>query len=498
MAHRRAGAVIAALGLVAGAIVAVQGFARPSASYDFGDAPDGANASYADKPDLVARFPSKAASGGPRHGAGPRLGATSTAEPASRQVDRDADDGAEVVARSCAVSTLTLAVDARRADPAAPIYVNAWFDWNQDGDWTDGGTGTCGPEWGLQNAQVDPASLEDGVGVVTLRFRAGKVPRQYWWRAQVHQGSAAPHRGGGGQAAPTPGETEDRLHGRVPKAAQSLVCAPEHAIMTHGGVHDIDFRLLGRTPDLGILRSRGGLRGETDGVRVRRPAIPDGWRVRIVSTARHDRKPIAQSFQLDFVVDARINGKPRLNAFRTACRVTIVHGAPIFPPFTPPRQLRPAVTVPTVRVVVNPDRPTPQQAKCGARVSDGLAYFRVETVCRGVDVKSLSIHYATEPAKRWSGGDQVAGGRWLDRCGPSPGLTGFRCWWTAGNARRVLEVRVVPPAGGQTRITLHVLAGGYNETGTAIVLRQVWYARGGGQFICIQTDPPAKTCAGVG
>jgi len=500
--RRRVGAIVAALGLAACAVLAVQAFARSSASYDFGDAPDGVNAGYAEKPGALGRFPSKSAGAGPRHaGSGPRLGKTWSAEPGSRQVDRDLDDGAEVKPRSCAMSTLTLAIDATRGDASAPIYVNAWFDWNQDGDWGDGGTRTCGPEWGIQNVHIDPALLgEARIGVVTLRFRAGKVPRQFWWRVQIHHGPAlAPHRAGGGQAVPTAGETEDWLNGRAPKTAPSLVCSPAHAIFTHGGMHDIDFRLLGKTPDLGILRSRIGTTGDTDGVVGRRPVIPDGWRIRVVSTRRHNRKPIVQSFRVFMHVDARVDGRWRLAAFRTGCNVTIVHGAgPIFPPFQPPKKLGPAITIPTIRVVVNPDRPTPEQARCGGHVSDALAYFSIRVVCKGVDVKSTTIHYSTEPARRWAGPGAATGARWLKRCGPYPGLTGFKCWWRAANASSVLEHRAVPPASGQTVITLHVLAGGRGDTGTAIVLRQVWYARGGGQFTCLQSVPRARACTGTG
>jgi hypothetical protein len=491
-----------ALGLAAGAVLVVQAMARSSASYDFADAPDGVNAGYADRPDAVGRFPSKAASGGPRHlGSGPRLGRSWSAEPASRQVDRDGDDGAELKPRSCAMSTLTLPIDASRVEPDGPIRVNAWFDWNQDGDWADGGTRTCGPEWSIQNVELDLSKLgEGGVGVVTLRFRAGKVPRQFWWRVQIQQGSTpVPHSAGGGQTAPTVGETEDWLYGRTPASSPSLLCSPALAIMAHGGVHDIDFRLVGTSPDLRLLGWGIGVTGAADGIITRWRAIPNGRRIRVVSTKRHDRKPVMQAFRLYVVVDAKVDGRRRTGAFRTGCNVTVVHGGgPIFPPFEPPKQLTPAITAPPVRVVVNPDKPNPQAARCGGQVSDRLAYFSVRVVCKGVDVKSTSIHYSTEPATQWAGPGEAAGARWLQRCGPYPGLTGFKCWWRAGNARSVLEHRVEPPATGQTTITLHVLAGGRSETGTVIVLRQVWYARGGGQFICTQSVPYAKPCSGTG
>ena len=89
---------------------------------------------------------------------------------------------ARLDARPCATSTLSIVLDARRAAPGAPVYVNAWFDWNQDGDWADGAGGSCGPEWGVQNYLVQPGALDDGIVTLELRFRAGRVPDQFWWR----------------------------------------------------------------------------------------------------------------------------------------------------------------------------------------------------------------------------------------------------------------------------------------------------------------------------
>jgi hypothetical protein len=426
---------------------------------------------------------------------GPRLGKSWSAEPVSLQVDRDLDDGTELKPRSCQVSTLTLTVDASRADPATPMYVNAWFDWNQDGDWRDGGTRTCGPEWGVQNARIDPAPLGEGrIGVVTLRFRAGKVPRQFWWRAQIYQGvTLVPHRGG--QAVPAGGgETEDWLYGHAPEP-QAFFCSPARAIMAHGGVHDVDFRLLGKSPDLGVLRTRLQVVGEADGVIVRRPAIPDGWRLRIVSTRHHDRKPLIQSFRISLVVDTHYaSPRPRQATFRAGCNVTIVHGSgPIFPPFQTAKKLTPAT--PSVRVAINPYSPTPELAMCGASISDGLAYFSVRTICRGVEIKATSVWFSTEKVRHWTAFPSEWSAHWLKRCGGYPSSNVLRCWWNPPNVGRILEHRVFAPAGGgQPLIVVHVHAGGTGEDGTASVLVQNWRSLGGGEFRCSQSVPPAKSC----
>ncbi|MGH3072394.1 MAG: hypothetical protein ACRDNB_09030 [Gaiellaceae bacterium] len=488
---------IVALSAMLLAAAGTAALARPAATLDFGDAPDRAPAAYGAKPSLVATFPSKAASGGPRHtAAGPRIGRGWSGEGGSRQVDRDADDGAGLVPRSCAVSTLTVIVDASRADPGAPIYVNAWFDWNEDGDWAEGGTRTCGPEWGVQNRRIDPATLgASRIGVVAIRFRAGKVPAQFWWRVQVHQGATVPHRAGGGQPVATRGETEDWLYGRPRKTVQLSCRTGLLSIFTHGGSTDVDFALGGISGhDVRVLNVAHAGRGDLDGIALTRTdPVPNVWRVRVKSTKKHARDNPVQSVQVDLEVQALVDETVR--TYKRTCGVAVAHTQRIVPPYEPPRNTKPAITVPSVGVAINPDKPTPQSARCAASVSDGLAYFRVLTVCRGVDIKSTSTWYSTEPVHAWNGSREDWPRTLLNRCDERfTGTNALKCYWKGGNKGRVLDLRVETPTGGRTRIQIVVLAGGHGEGGTAIVFQQTWYALGGGEFRCLQTVPRAESC----
>ena len=484
-----------AIAAVAGAVVAVAGataFARSAATVDFGDAPEGVSARYAGKPAVVGAFPSKS---GPRlGGGGPRLGTGWSADAASRQVDRDSDDGAGLSARSCAVSTLDVIVDLSRVDPGTPVYVNAWFDWNQDGDWADGGNATCGPEWGVQNERLDRSTLDaSGVGVVRLRFRAGRVPSEYWWRLQVHAGSPAPHAAGGRTTGP--GEVEDFREGATEVPGEpELIC--RRVYVPHGlkrpgstGPPGMDFWL--SAPGLGARIKRGAvvvrLTGDTEGIRLGRYYHLDFVEVVFRST-EHTRKQVVQRARIE--VEARVVWPGGNAVVRARCPLYIAHSKPVARPYR-----RPKVTTPALRVVINPDQPTPESARCAASVSDGLAYFRVRTVCRGVDIKSTSTWYATEPVRVWDGSREDWPRTSLDRCQARfTGTNALKCYWQGGNRGRVLELRVEPPTGGRTRLQIFILAGGHGEGGTAVVFQQTWYALGGGQFKCLQTVPRAESC----
>ncbi len=181
---------------------------------DFGDAPDGAKAGYPGKPKVVGHFPSKLASGGPRHAkrGALRLGPTNTGEADSRQVDRDRDDGAGLSApKPCRTATLTTALRGSKTVAAGHyVYVNAWFDWNRDGDWADPSDG-CAAEWAVRNLPV-PASSVGGVRLLPIKLKAGKQVRELWYRVTVTLDEVQIDTSGHGRSTPyLYGETEDYL-----------------------------------------------------------------------------------------------------------------------------------------------------------------------------------------------------------------------------------------------------------------------------------------------
>ena len=198
------------------------------AAPDLGDAPDGAAAGYNGKPSVPGTFPSELASRGPRHdGAGAlRLGLGWTAEADSRQVDGDAgDDGASFDGRRCATSTLTTALETSRLPASSratgTVYVNAWFDWNRDGDWDDGSDG-CAPEWAVRNLAVKASDVTGGRQIVPITFKAGAQVAELWFRVTVTLGEPAIDGAGRGRAATYQhGETEDylQLAPRGPRAS---------------------------------------------------------------------------------------------------------------------------------------------------------------------------------------------------------------------------------------------------------------------------------------
>jgi len=128
-------------------------------------------------------------------------------------------DGASAKLRRCRTSRLTVVLDTR-ALPAgrragAVAYVNAWFDWNRDGDWADGSDG-CAREWAVENL---PVRLEGTRGIIVLpiTLRAGRQVRELWSRVSVTLDEPAVDPTGAAGAAPyTLGETEDRLLRQLP------------------------------------------------------------------------------------------------------------------------------------------------------------------------------------------------------------------------------------------------------------------------------------------
>jgi len=483
--------VTAGLALLAVAATAAALEARSAASLDFGDAPDGVKAGYAERPDLVARFPSKAASGGPRHGAaGPRLGGRWSAEGDSRQVDRDADDGAAVTPRACAVSTLEVVVDLGRVPEETPVYVNAWFDWNRDGDWADAGNARCGPEWGVQNHRIDRATLRGAaVDVVTIRFRAGALPKEFWWRVQVHVGAPATHDAGAG-AATAGGETEDSLFSALETAPDlRLRCRP--GVVQHGKIKGLwpEFAWsLVAPPGLGARLKVSHVRalGPTDGLKVFWATHADFVDVQI-QTKEHVREPVIQMIHVE--VTSRADWPGGTGVARGACPIVIRH-APRIPSETSHQGNLGAARV---SVAVDPVRPDPAKAGCRADfVRDGLR-AEISARCDGVSPKLLTVAPGTGVIAT------LRGNPGLGSCGWSPDRRALSCLYPRNARTRVgnLDVVVDRPF---VRMTIYITAGGYNERGTTHVLRQDWWLRPDGVYLCSQTIPRAERqrCATIG
>jgi len=211
------------LGLVATLTAATAALApgvQAARGTDFGDAADGARARYATKPGLIGHFPARERSNGARHTTPGqlRLGPGVTREGDSRQVDRDRrDDGFSARLRSCSMSTLTFLVDASRL-PASlrsaghVAYLNAWFDWNRDGDWRD--RVRCGrrrvPEYRVQNRPLDLASFaQDPLQAIQVRVMAGRRVENIWQRASLTLDE--PFSSPFGKGLFSHGETEDYL-----------------------------------------------------------------------------------------------------------------------------------------------------------------------------------------------------------------------------------------------------------------------------------------------
>lgn len=258
--------LVACLGLLA--IPVAAGAAKAP---DMGDAPDSRATRYVKSGASTGSFPSTLASLGPRHSnwRALRLGPRANGEGDSRQVDRDRfDDGAEATLRRCsAKSRLKLGLNGRklgkkRRAKGNVIYVNAWFDWNRDGDWDDPSDG-CAPEWAIRNLAIPASSLgSDGVRLLPIGFKAGKQTGELWWRVTVTLNEPATDPVGRGPAAGYAfGETEDYLYraqfGRIifpeppeeekkelkKKPKLSVKCVPPVAVIPHGGTARLGFNI---------------------------------------------------------------------------------------------------------------------------------------------------------------------------------------------------------------------------------------------------------------
>ncbi len=222
-----------------------------SPEYDLGDAPDSTNTwgvlmnTYSTG--IQANFPTVYQAGSPPFGPlhrqpfgmawlgqrvtleneadiGPDQDPTNNIIPLQNLADLDvADDGVQmpVCLPHCRPTTFTYTVTVASLGPQ--MLLNAWFDWNRDGDWDDTmicQDGTSVPEWAVQNAPV-PAPGMGTFTFVTPSFVAydpiGTVDSPpLWMRAtlaeQPWQPGMTPGWGGSGPAGGYEfGETEDYL-----------------------------------------------------------------------------------------------------------------------------------------------------------------------------------------------------------------------------------------------------------------------------------------------
>ena len=211
----------ALLATVVGLCGALSATAGAALQADYGDAPDSGSAKYLSAPGAKGHFPSRLSSNGAHHTANGllRLGETFGLEGDSQQVNRDPDDdGFAAALKRCHKSTLSFVVNAQNLPESMraaghTAYLNAWFDWNQDGRWR--GASRCGgkavPEWRLKNHPVDMASFaEQPVQIITVPVVAGPEVLDVWIRASLtlDQQFSSP----AGKGAFVNGETEDYLY----------------------------------------------------------------------------------------------------------------------------------------------------------------------------------------------------------------------------------------------------------------------------------------------
>ncbi len=234
--------------------------------HDLGDAPDSTNTSGAAMtayPGVPANFPTVFQAGSPPFGplhkqpfamaflgnsvsleneadVGVDQDGVNNIQPPTDTPDQDlADDGVAVplALPNCQWTSFNYTVTCPAAT-TVPLYVNAWFDWNRDGDWDDTlqcPAGGLAPEWAVQN-QIIPAGTPAGTQTFTtprfLPWNPASGKPAIWMRITIAEqpwqpGSLIGWGGCGPAGGYEYGETEDYVFDPVVTENYDFGDAPE-------------------------------------------------------------------------------------------------------------------------------------------------------------------------------------------------------------------------------------------------------------------------------
>jgi len=247
---------------------------------DLGDAPDSTNSASGSPvmtayPGVQANFPTVFSSSppGPKHlqpravawlgpqvsfedeaDSGPDADPTNNIIPTLDQADKDLkDDGVALPpalpTTFCSQITFTYTVSFA-AVTTQPLYVNAWLDFTQDGDWQDSGKCAAGPtttgsfdEWAVHDQVIPPGSGPASITVTTPLFTAQRFDptKDVWMRITLSDqpavdpvGPLLPD-GRGPVGGFKYGETEDYP---LKNAGQHRICGIKFNDLNGNGVRD--------------------------------------------------------------------------------------------------------------------------------------------------------------------------------------------------------------------------------------------------------------------
>lgn len=142
-------------------------------------------------------------------------------DPLTNTANRDgSDDGVTIptLLPQCGTATVTI-TGQNNTRQQVDLNVNAWFDWNRDGDWEDGSVCGCGDnEWAIQDQTVGPGPFTLNIPIVPCHLTVPYDP--LWARVTLSypQMSAlgapfiyggSPNPAWGGEGCFDDGETED-------------------------------------------------------------------------------------------------------------------------------------------------------------------------------------------------------------------------------------------------------------------------------------------------
>ena len=174
---------------------------------------------------------------------------------------------------------------------------------------------------------------------------------------------------------------------------------------------------------------------------------------------------------------------------RAKCPVFVRHGPPNVTTTANQDEQDDAGAAPAV----NPIRPDPAQAGCRADFIRFDLRAEISGRCDGIDPKLLTVAPGTGLITT------LRSNRGLGSCGWSPDSRAMSCLFpkSARGQAGHLSVLVDKPF---VRMTIFITAGGYTERGTTHVLRQDWWRRDDGVYLCSQTIPRTdrQRCATIG